>query len=387
MQFPFIDYQDFIVSLGDRSPDEIVSELRRGSVGFARGQSQYRGVTKHHQQGKWEARIGKITGNKYIYLGTYENAEDAARAYDRAAVKYRGKKAMTNFPLADYAAILNDPDSYEILDAGQSNTLADIDNAYASRSRKKQRTAENNAEMDPGMEFYNANSARPVGTTTHHVQSFEPFSHHSIYAQHQMYPTAPPQNIQWNQLINNHLNPGWEQEKMHAMYQQQLQQQDALARSMPMEMPYSLGPIEYNPVQYNALPQVGHTTITVNHDGEGMPQNMTENPISYLDMQNLSPLAASLLSPLGIYSEKKIKDTSPGENMPVSAELLKLIGNSNDPNAHLRAPPEGDHPGNLPQLTEEDILGALNWLDSLDTNQITAILNGSKSPGNIPGLK
>jgi hypothetical protein len=203
-----------------------------------------------------------------------------------------------------------------------------------------------------------------------------------------MYPPAPAQNIQWNQLINNHLNPGWEQEKMLAMYQQQLQQHDASARSMTMDIPYSLGPTDYNPIQYNMLPQVGHTTITVNHDGQGMPQNMAENPLSYLDVHNLSPLAASLLSPLGIFSEKKSKETSPGDNMPVSAELLKLIGNSNDPNAHFRGPPpEGDHPGNLPQLTEEDILGALNWLDSLDANQITSILNGSKSPGNLTGLK
>ena len=157
---------------------------------------------------------------------------------------------------------------------------------------------------------------------------------------------------------------------------------------MPMDIPYGLTLTDHNLMQYNAQPQTGHTTITVNHDGEGMPQNLTENPLSYLDVQNISPLAASLLSPLGIYSEKKNKETCPGENMPVSADLLKLIGNSNDPNtnAHLRGPPEGDQ-GNLPQITEEDILGALNWLDSLDTNQITAILNGSKSPGNIAGLK
>lgn len=59
---------------------------------WCRGQSQYRGVTKHHHQGKWEARIGRVDGNKYMYLGTFDSAEDAARAYDRAAVKFRGRK-------------------------------------------------------------------------------------------------------------------------------------------------------------------------------------------------------------------------------------------------------------------------------------------------------
>ncbi|KDD72805.1 hypothetical protein H632_c2875p0, partial [Helicosporidium sp. ATCC 50920] len=86
--------------------DEVVSLLRRGSVGFARGASQYRGVTKHHQHGKWEARIGRVDGSKYLYLGTFESAEEAARAYDRAAVKFRGRKAITNFKITDYADVL-----------------------------------------------------------------------------------------------------------------------------------------------------------------------------------------------------------------------------------------------------------------------------------------
>lgn len=59
---------------------------------LCRGASQYRGVTKHHQHGKWEARIGRVDGSKYLYLGTFESAEEAARAYDRAAVKFRGRK-------------------------------------------------------------------------------------------------------------------------------------------------------------------------------------------------------------------------------------------------------------------------------------------------------
>ena len=49
-------------------------------------------MTKHHQHGKWEARIGRVDGSKYLYLGTFESAEEAARAYDRAAVKFRGRK-------------------------------------------------------------------------------------------------------------------------------------------------------------------------------------------------------------------------------------------------------------------------------------------------------
>jgi hypothetical protein len=28
----------------------------------------HRGVTRHHQHGRWEARIGRVLGNRYLYL-------------------------------------------------------------------------------------------------------------------------------------------------------------------------------------------------------------------------------------------------------------------------------------------------------------------------------
>ncbi|KAL4457536.1 hypothetical protein ABPG75_012401 [Micractinium tetrahymenae] len=113
LNFPPKDYADDLVWMAGRSPEEVVSILRKGSVGFTRGQSQYRGVTRHHQHGKWESRIGKVDGSRYLYLGMYDTAEEAARAYDRACVKFRGARAILNFDLSDYQDILEDPDSYD----------------------------------------------------------------------------------------------------------------------------------------------------------------------------------------------------------------------------------------------------------------------------------
>lgn len=58
--------------------------------------SGFRGVYLHQRDGRWIAQI-KFNG-KYVYLGCFRNAVDAAKAYDSKAVEVYGEFAQPNFP-------------------------------------------------------------------------------------------------------------------------------------------------------------------------------------------------------------------------------------------------------------------------------------------------
>ncbi|KAF7809848.1 floral homeotic protein APETALA 2-like isoform X1 [Senna tora] len=85
------------VEVVSSSSQAMVKKSRRGPRSRS---SQYRGVTFYRRTGRWESHIWDC--GKQVYLGGFDTAHAAARAYDRAAIKFRGVEADINFNIEDY---------------------------------------------------------------------------------------------------------------------------------------------------------------------------------------------------------------------------------------------------------------------------------------------
>ncbi|GMI97455.1 PLETHORA 2 [Hibiscus trionum] len=182
--FPISNYEKEVEEMKHMTRQEFVASIRRKSSGFSRGASMYRGVTRHHQHGRWQARIGRVAGNKDLYLGTFNTEEEAAEAYDIAAIKFRGLNAVTNF----------DMNRYDVKAILESNTLP-IGGGAAKRLKEAQavestRKREEMIALGSSFQYGNSSSSRVQGypvlqaTFDHQPQPLLTLQNHNINSQY-----------------------------------------------------------------------------------------------------------------------------------------------------------------------------------------------------------
>ncbi|KAL2540889.1 AP2-like ethylene-responsive transcription factor PLT2 [Abeliophyllum distichum] len=242
--FPISNYEKEIEEMKNMTRQEFVASIRRKSSGFSRGASMYRGVTRHHQHGRWQARIGRVAGNKDLYLGTFSTEEEAAEAYDIAAIKFRGLNAVTNF----------DMNRYDVKSILESNTLP-IGGGAAKRLKEAQ-AIESSRKRE---EMISLGSSIQYGST----------SSGPLQANYPLIP-QPFDNTQPLLTLQNQDLSLYNQESHYQSYiqtQLQLHQQSTSSYNMHQNNHFYNNYFQNNPVLLHGLMNMGSSSSVIDNNG------------------------------------------------------------------------------------------------------------------------